>query len=860
MKTNTLTLCLLLFSLSIFSQNNPDGDVMLSQRQLAEIDFPNLTEGEAITLSAGDDIEGDYIGEMKFTRDGSEVWVLNRTTDNITVIDWASQSIVQNIPVGAMPMDIDFSDDLAVVACYGSNEAYFINLSDYSVAEIISVTAQPAKVDVSTPGNFAVIGCDEANVAEVIDLNTLSYLYTLNGFEVYLSKFSFITSNPRNSVYYSNFRITDDELYLINGADVNGMKFWELASGALVTNLPEAGDCEQIELSLDGQKVIGMQSGNPGIVSQVDIATQALISQVEIPGASIFSTYSPPAVNSDGRFCLVPTNPGNTTLVDFENETWENIETGNTPDWVGRSTDGNYLFAGDFYIAVIDPELASIESSLNGISIQNGAIGAGNRVVASDPLRYESLNFYEFENPNDLNITGTSTTGSEFEADATYAVKITPDGEKVLAINSLSGTLSVIDAASESVEAIIPLGSSETFQVDVTSDARYALIAKRLENEVSIVDLESMEVIAEVPSGGSKPDQVFVLPGDEYAYAINAGGGDNIGVIKLDGENSDLETTFSIGNTGISWTNFGIRSDLKFTSDGTHALLANPFDEQVQVIDLEEHEVVETIEVEGFPLQIAVAPDQEFGNFAAVTLKNSGEMAILAGEGNSWSLVEKHTCANNPVRVEYDPSEHMFWVVSTEEGVTQQFSIESMQFVGNENFNVIQPISLRYANGGRRFTLTRSSDVDATAHRVTVSTELTSESYDLPALPIHHFDITNDGTLAAIPHPSSDEVTLLKEEPLGYRISTLSLTAAPYLLFPNPVSETLSFQLKENEVPMANLTFRLFNLEGKLMFEKQITGGDAFYISRKEEWPSGNYIYELKSEANFVQSGKIILN
>ena len=839
---------------------NADGDLLPQQTVIPEIPLtPGGILGDLSTIPAGDEIEGDYIGEMKFTRDGSQIWVLNRLTDNITVIDWGTKAIVQNIPVGDMPIDIDFNDEYAVVPCHFSDNVYFIKLDDYSVASILPVAVKPAKVHVSEAGNVAVVGCDEADIAEVFNLNTLTPTLTINNFPVYLSKFSFITSNPRNSIYFSNFRITPDEAYVVNAADESGMKFWDLSTGNVTATIPQAGDCDQLELSVDGTKVVSMKPGNPGYVNQVDVATQSLLKQVMIPDANVASLYSPPAVNADGNRVLVPTlTGGNTALVHFDTETWQYVNSGNMPDWVGRNEDGSLFIAGDYYLAVIDAATGSIKSSLNGISIQNGAVGKDNRIVASDPLRYESLVFYEFENPNDLNYTGESNTGSDLEADATYSVKFTADGKKLLAVNSLSGTLSVIDVEAEQLETIIPLGSTELFQVDVTSDGHYAVVAKRLEDKVSVVDLQTGQVVANVSSGGSKPDQVFVLPGDEYAYALNAGGGDNIGVIHLNGANSSLESTFVIGNTGVSWTNYGIRSDLKFSSDG-YALLATPFDEKIQLIDLSLHKVVANLPIQGFPLQIAITKDELFGHYAAVTLKNTNEMALFSGEGDNWSGGATFPCGKNPTRIDFDPLERRFWVVSNDDNQLQGFSLETFGFVDEVNYSGRTPLAVRFDQNGRRFTLLRSANEATAPHQLEVANGPATTTYDLSALPIHHFDISADGTLAAVPHPGTDEVTLLKEEALGFKTVLISLRDQPYRLYPNPAVDGLHFQLKEGAEPWEKVSFRLLDEMGKMVWESEATPGKAFYFPRLPGWASGVYFYEMRKEGGIVQSGKVVI-
>jgi DNA-binding beta-propeller fold protein YncE len=814
--------------------------------------------GELSTIPAGDEVEGDYIGEMKFTRNGEEVWVLNRATNNISVINWGAQIIIHDIPVGDMPMDIDFSENYAVVPCHFSHDVYFISLQDYSVKAVKATSAKPAKVHVSQGGNIAVVGCDENDVAEVFDLNTFEKILTIPDFPVYLYKFAFITSNPRNSVYFSNFRITHDEAYVANGAGENGLQFWDLATGALTATIPEAGNSGQIELSVDGSTLVAMKAANPGVVTQVDVASQSFLKQISIP-TTLSSSFSPPAVNANGRKALVPTlTGGNTALIDFETETWQYVNTGNTPDWVGRNEDGSLFIAGDYYLAVIDAETGAILSSLNGTSIQNGAIGKGNRIVATDPLRYESVQFYKFENPTALTYSGKSNTGSYYEADATYSVKFTPDEQKLLAVNSLSGSLSVIDLETEQLEYIKRLGNPEVFHIGVTANSKYVLAPVREEDQVKIVDLETSDIILSAYSGGSKPDQIFISPGGNLAYVLNAGGSDQIGVFDLEGATPSYQTNFFTGNTGVSWINYGLRSDLKYTTDG-YALLATPFDQRVQLIDLAQHKVIDNLLVEGFPLQIAITPDETYGHLAAVTLKDGNAIALFSGQEEDWQLINTYPCGHNPTRIDFDPLYRAFWVVANDDLKIQQFSLETFAFEDEVFYPDHTPLAVRFDQAGRRFTLLRSLDADYLPHRLeVVAPGEAPVFYDLASLPGQYLDLNSEGALIAIPHPATDEVTLLRETPLGYEQTVISTRPQPYRLFPNPVAEALHFQQSEGNEPISDVVFRLFDANGKVLAE-QNCGGTSFSIQRQAGWTAGSYFYEIRREGERVQSGKVML-
>lgn len=858
-KTGLIIFFSTVLSLSLCGQSTEDqnGDAKSYKDQVPEIeDLAKDLNADLVNIEAGDEVEGDYIGEMRFTPDGSEVWVINRATDNITVYDWATQSIADNIPVGAMPVDLRFSATHAYIACYSSNELYVVSLDNHGDITIVPTEVQPAKLAISPDFSKLVIGCDEPDVAQVLNTSSLTFEQSIDNFPVFIYKFSAITSNPRNTVYWNNFVITPDNNYVVNGGAQDALHFYDLNTGQIASSIPALANTGQLALSGDGMRLITMNTGFDGVVSQVDVATQSLLAQVALSGQSLFSTYSPPAVNMDGSKAFVPANPGNTALIDFEAGTYTNITTGNSPDWVGQSPDYNYAISADFNLAIVDFETGAIMSSLNGTSIQNGISSTShNRLVASDPLRGEGIYFYDFEAVNDLQQINYAPSGSELEADATYEVRFSPDGQKILAVNSLSGTLSIIDVETESLERIIPLGSTETFHVDFTSDSRYALVAKRLENHVSIIDLLSGEIVADVSSGGSKPDQVFVLPGDQFAYAINSGAPDRIGVIALDGADSHLETTINIGNTGISWTNFGIRSDLIFDPSKQYAILANPFDEQIQFIDLATHMVVENIAVEGFPLQLAVVEDEDLGVLTAITLKNGSEIGLVAGVGETAALVGTYSCGDNPTRIAYDTESGNMLVTSEGDKAVQFFSLAELSVVDEMSYTNHIPIAVHpVANQDKQFVLLKSVDVGQFPHLL----EVNGEQYDLPGIPLQYFDVNEDGTKAAIPLPASDQVVLFKEGPLGWESSIISLQAELYRLYPNPIDEQLNFELLPGKQLPTQLRLSLRDASGKLILEQQLPEQSSFTIDRLPSWGAGIYFYELQFGQQFYQSGKII--
>ena len=85
--------------------------------------------------------------------------------------------------------------------------------------------------------------------------------------------------------------------------------------------------------------------------------------------------------------------------------------------------------------------------------------------------------------------------------------------------NQFSNNVSVIDTASNSVVATVPVGSTP-FGVAVTPDGAFVYVANRDSNNVSVIASASNSVVATVPVG-SGPVGVAVTPDGAFVYVAN---------------------------------------------------------------------------------------------------------------------------------------------------------------------------------------------------------------------------------------------------------------------------------------------------------------------------------------------------
>ena len=81
-----------------------------------------------------------------------------------------------------------------------------------------------------------------------------------------------------------------------------------------------------------------------------------------------------------------------------------------------------------------------------------------------------------------------------------WARRSSPDGKRVYISNGRGGTVSVIDVATDSVLASVPVGQ-RPWGVAVTPDGRKLYTANGPSNDVSVVDADRLTVLKKIPVG-----------------------------------------------------------------------------------------------------------------------------------------------------------------------------------------------------------------------------------------------------------------------------------------------------------------------------------------------------------------------
>ena len=236
----------LLSAASISTQVSTTGEPQLNRTVLQ----PGTTLSDRMTVPidyTGTDVdpgvapEGDFMGFSAFTRDGNRVLLTNRMTNNVTVYDWVTQSVLTNVTVGSYPGGIACTDSFAVITLGFVDSVIVLRLSDYSIAARLPADSQPWVVRISPDQHTAYVACDISNSCEVYDLQNLTHAGTIASFPIFLSTYTWNSENGRNSFTFSDFEVTPDGSHLILPAGDDSIFFYNSATGVCDDTLTGIG-------------------------------------------------------------------------------------------------------------------------------------------------------------------------------------------------------------------------------------------------------------------------------------------------------------------------------------------------------------------------------------------------------------------------------------------------------------------------------------------------------------------------------------------------------------------------------------------------------------------------------------------
>ena len=240
---------------------------------------------------------------------------------------------------------------------------------------------------------------------------------------------------------------------------------------------------------------------------------------------------------------------------------------------------------------------------------------------------------------------------------------------KVYVADEEGDTVSVLDAASFSKVATIPVGRGP-HNIQVSPDGRLAWVTtngerRKLEAEqehkgmpkrehegmteagqVWVIDTATDQVVARVPVG-RHPAHVVLTPDSRFAYVTN-GGENTVSVV-------DTDTRHVVATIPVGAYPHGIR----ISPDGKQAYVANLKGGTVSVIDTEARKEVAQIPVGKGPAQVGFTPD---ARLAFVSLSQEEKVAVI--DPASRKVIKKVAVGTVPIQVYASPDSRLLFVAN----------------------------------------------------------------------------------------------------------------------------------------------------------------------------------------------------
>lgn len=215
--------------------------------------------------------------------------------------------------------------------------------------------------------------------------------------------------------------------------------------------------------------------------------------------------------------------------------------------------------------------------------------------------------------------------------------------------NANNNTVAVIDTASNTIVATVPVGRAPV-AVAITPNRAFLYVANASDNKVSVVDTATNTVVAAVPVG-TIPFGMAMTPDGAFVYVANLRG-NNISVI---------DTTVNIVVATVPVGSFP--TSVAVTPDGALAYVTNQGSSNVSVIDTATNTVVATVPVGNVPQPVAVSPDGTLiyvGDI--ITPPSTGGISVISRATNT--VIATVATSNQPDGIAFSPSGNLAYVAN----------------------------------------------------------------------------------------------------------------------------------------------------------------------------------------------------
>ena len=567
------------------------------------------------TIPAGDTPFG-----VSVHPDGTKVYVSNRNSSDVTVINAATNTVITSIAVANGPNGVSVSPDgtKAYVANYFSDEVTVINTVTNSVTATIEVGNGPIGVSVSPDGTKVYVVNTSDDDVSVINTATNLVIATVAVGENPQVVGNFITAGDENcNEVPKTFTIT------VNPTPVGSAYPQTVCSGsvanvALVSTV--GGTSFTWTAAIQTSPVGGTITGFSDCSSACGTAIVHTLTNTGTSSGVVRYTITPSAGGCIGiPFTVDVTVNLGFDINPIDNQVLCNNESTQPVTFSGSAPGTIYNWVNNTPSIGLPASGTGDISSFTAINTSNTPLSA--TITVSTEGQVETFAYIPNNVSNDVSVINVATNtvvATIPVGDSPIGVAISPDGTKVYVTNNFSNFVTVINTATNSVIGTINVGDYPS-GIAVSPDGSQIYVTYIYSNFISIFNTISNALTATVAVGVS-PIGVIVSPDGTKAYVTNSNS-DSLSVIST--STNSILATIAVGDTPVGVCN---------SMDGTLVYVANQISDNVSVINTNTNTVTATINVGDSPVGICTSSD---GTLVYVSNRNSANVSVISTATNT---------------------------------------------------------------------------------------------------------------------------------------------------------------------------------------------------------------------------------
>ncbi len=239
------------------------------------------------------------------------VFVPNRESADVGVIDTRTDQLIARIQVGNVPHQVAVSDTLGKLVASNTkdNTVSIIDLKTMKTTTTLSLGMEPEHMQISPSGGLIAVGNIEDGTVSMINLEKDKEIYRVSG----LQEPHNLTFNPDGSLLYVG-NLGANIISVINVASGKIVNEITVGEPAAVASLKDDGSSEyqgiiNVTRTPDGR--LGFAAyGEGDVMAVIDLRTQEKLGTVKL-NETPWRAYT----TADGRYMIVPNNGDNTVSV-----------------------------------------------------------------------------------------------------------------------------------------------------------------------------------------------------------------------------------------------------------------------------------------------------------------------------------------------------------------------------------------------------------------------------------------------------------------------------------------------------------------------------------------------------------------